>query len=145
MMIMGQESKITDFVKNYNNDDITIDKLHLKDVFATDKKKMIILTDHILSKYQLDLEDQIITYTMTSNEERKYFQNPKVLSYDRYGTTELWFLLLELNELKSASEFILNPIKIYKKTIMNRIAKILNLEKGILDENADYITKSLLE
>lgn len=145
MMTMGQESKITEYFRNYNSDDITIDALHLKDVFSLDRKKMILLADCILSKYESDLEDEVISISLSPKEERRYLQNPKVLSYDKYGTTELWFLLLRLNEVGSATEFNMNPIKIYKKTILSRIAKIISLEKHILDENADFITKELLK
>ena len=58
---------------------------------------------------------------------------PKMLSYDLYGTTELWFLLLNLNGCKSIMEFTPKKIKFYDPDrLKSYINEILVLE-GILE------------
>ncbi len=145
-MSANKEYTITDYIKTYNEDSISFSTLHLKEVNTlSSSDKIVLLSDSILDKYDDVLKKYITTKTLTNEEYRKYQYNPKYLSYDLYGTTELWFLILHANQLYSITQFHINPIKIYTSDILKIIESILNLEKNIIDSNEDGITKALAE
>ena len=62
---------------------------------------------------------------MTPPEVSLYRFKPKKLSYDLYGTTELWDALLELNQMYSIIEFDREKYKVFDprefKTALNEI------------------------
>lgn len=142
-MIMGKESKMRDFIDDYKIDTITLDRLYLKEVEVSLNKKMILLGDDILSKYRGEFDEYIGKITLTPAEKRKWHYNPKVMSYDLYGTTEFWFLLLELNEIRSITEFNMNPVKYFTTDITDKINRILNLENIVIEANNAEIQNKL--
>ena len=143
-MIMGNDSKISDFIKNYQTDTITIDKLYLKEIEIHNNDSMILLGEDILSKYRGEFDEYIDSYKLTDAECRRWHYNPKVMSYDLYGTTEYWFLLLEINQIHSSIQFSMNPVKYFTKNITDIINRILNLEHQVLEINSGDINNALL-
>ena len=96
-MRMGYEYTIKEFIDNYAIDDVTFNTVFLKDVFNTPNGKMIVNGSSVLDRYRNELSQYKTKLKLTSEEYRKYQYNPKVLSYDIYGTTEFWFLILHAN------------------------------------------------
>lgn len=141
IMIAGEEATLTEFIENYNSDTITIDKCFLQEVIQTEKNKMLINGDSILDMYKDAINKTKRKVKLTNEEYIKYRYNPKLLSYDLYGTTEAWFLILQANELHSASEFNLKSPYLYEGAITNYIDKAIDLEKQRIDDNTDYIDK----
>ena len=76
---------------------------------------------------------------------RKYKYNPKLLSFDIYGTTELWFLILEANELHSATQFNNQVIYLFRTDVVEKMTRILNLEVDTKNYNEEEISKALIE
>lgn len=143
-MGMGSESTITEFISQYNSEEIISSAFFLKQVFDVDGDKMLVNLNNLVMKYMSELKDIKVKVTLTTEEYRKYQYNPKVLSYDIYGTTELWFLILEANELHSASQFDLKTLYLFKTDIVEKLTRILNLEKIPKDYNEEEISEALL-
>lgn len=143
-MLMGSESTFKKYIANYESESLNKDKLQLKEVYTKNNKNIIVPDCNIFTEYKEDLESIIKTYTMSDSEKIKWAYNPKLLSYELYGTTEFWFLILSINELHSATEFNINPIKIFDTSLPNILGRILNLETNSISENREYITKSFL-
>jgi len=136
------EYTLQEFISERKDIDITSTKLHYKEANSlTDGSVMVLPIESILNKYHKEMEDFVTTKTLTTQEARLYSYNPQLLSFDLYGTTELWFLLLDVNNLYSISQFTLNPVKVYDIGIINLINSILNLEQDDIDRNEDEITK----
>lgn len=144
--MMGKEYTIEEFIKEYKDQPITFKSLFFKEVDKIQgrDKKLILLSDSILLKYSKDLESTIIKLQLSDREENKYFYNPKFLSHDLYGTTELWYLLLKINELYSTSQFSLNPLNVFNSSILSKIDTIMNLERPFIDENEELLYKEKL-
>ena len=138
-MMLGKETTMTSYIKEYKNEEASYDTLHLKEVLVGDTSKMVLANESIITKYEKCLEQYVTTYTFSQQEERKYFYNPKLLSFDLYDTTELWFMLLRLNEMYSTTQFNINPIKIYTTNVVGAIEAILDTEKEIIGANTDEI------
>ena len=84
----------------------------------------------ILSKYRYFLTNIIIPFQLDDALARQYLYKPKLFSYDIYGTTELWFELLHLNNWTSVIDFKPNRIKVYEpdglKQVINEIMILEN-------------------
>lgn len=140
------DSTISEYIETYRNLDISYDKTYYQELNSLGSgEQVIMLGDSILSKYRADLESLATTKTFTSKEENRYFYNPQVLSYDLYGSTQYWHLLLELNNMYSAIEFNQNPIKVYDGRFKDTINSILALEEESININTEEITKSIAE
>lgn len=78
----------------------------------------------ITNKYRNFLSNIVITMNLTEAEALKYRYNPKLLSYDLYGTTEYWDDILILNNYSSILQFTpTNTVKVYNK---RRLKEYLN-------------------
>lgn len=142
---MGKESTIKEFIQEYNRDTLTKDKIQFKNIeIMDDDKKMIIPYEDIFHRYRADLASLIVCRELTENEKRRWFYNPKVMSYDLYGTTELWFTIIELNEIYSLTQLNMSPMKMYSSNIVQLISRINALEKVVIDENEAEISAGLL-
>lgn len=129
-----------EFIQESREQELSINTIHYKEIVDTGTDgKMMILSDSILLKYREDLNKIAYSKTLATEEMRRYHYKPHLLSYDLYGTPDFWFLLLDLNDLSSFTEFDLNPIKIYDGNLPTLIGKILNLEKESIDINAEEI------
>ena len=142
-MRMGYEYTIKEFIDNYAIDDVTFNTVFLKDVFNTPNGKMIVNGSSVLDRYRNELSQYKTKLKLTSEEYRKYQYNPKVLSYDIYGTTEFWFLILHANELTSVSQFDMEQPYVYTGVIASIITSALNLEKDYIDYNEELKEKKL--
>ena len=138
------DATISEYIESYRNLDISYDKTYYQELnILGNNEPVIMLGDSVLSKYRADLESLAITKTLSSKEENRYFYNPQVLSYDLYGSTQYWHLLLELNNMYSAIEFNQNPIKIYDGSFKNMINAILALEETSINLNSNDIANDI--
>lgn len=144
-MMLGQEYSINQFIKEYKEETLSFDTLHYKEIInkINNDGKLILLSDPILLKYDEELATHIIQLNLTDAELNKYKYNPKLLSYDLYNTTELWFMILRVNELYSTTQFNLNPLLAYDAAIIRLINTVINLEQPFIDENLETIRKEM--
>jgi len=95
-------------------------------------KKIEIPFVSLVNKYKYVLTDIVVKVKLDDILARQYLYQPKMLSYDLYGTTELWAELLRLNHCSSISEFKPTNIRIYNPSkLKSMINEILILEKKI--------------
>lgn len=144
IMGMGSESTINDYISQFNSEEIISSAFFLKQVFTTNNKKMIVNFSNLVIKYMPEIKELKVKVELSDEEYSKYKYNPKVLSYDLYGTTELWFLILEANELHSVSQFNSKTIYLFRTDIIEKMSRILNLEIDVKNYNEEEISTQLL-
>lgn len=143
-MLMGKAYTIQDFIQEYEDETLSFNTLQFKEIIKkNDSSKMILASDTILLKYNEELRNATDLLTLSDAEVNKFAYNPKFLSYELYGTTELWFLLLHANEMHYASQFSINPVRVYNASIVGIIDRILSLEKNFIDINRVEIKKAM--
>ena len=71
-------------------------------------------------KYRRELEESKIVYSIPQT----MFYKPKMLSYELYGTTELWLAILRANNMKNISEFHYPIIKVYQPDRLKELIKV---------------------
>ena len=140
-MISGNSENIytlSDFIREYGVEELRVDAFHLKEVFFQTgmKHKIVVNGDNIADKYSAELEENKKIVEFTTKEYYKYRYNPKLLSYDVYGTTELWFFILMANELYSISDFNLRKLVLYDASIISKFNKMLELDQEFLEINS---------
>ena len=145
-MISGNSENIytlSNFIREYGVEELRVDAFHLKEVFFQDgmNHKIVVNGDNIADKYAIELEENKKTVEFTTKEYYKYRFNPKVLSYDLYGTTELWFFILMANEIYTISEFDFKKLKLFDASIISKLNRMLELDKEFLEINSMEVMK----
>ena len=116
----------------------TANTLHFKKVLTNSiDENFIILMNPIFDKYYQLMKDYIEEVELTLEEYNKYKYKPKLLSLDLYGTTELYILLMKLNNMTSVIEFDKEKIKVFTKNIIEVLNEIM------VQENNNYIENEL--
>ena len=147
-MISGNSENIytlSNFIREYGVEELRVDAFHLKEVFFQDgmNHKIVVNGDNIADKYAIELEENKKTVEFTTKEYYKYQFNPKVLSYDLYGTTELWFFILMANEIYTISEFDFKKLKLFDASIISKLNRMLELDKEFLEINSMEVMKEI--
>lgn len=146
IMNAGKDSTIKTFISSYSVDTMTFRKMYMQEVMEFNSgKKIIVNSESLLDRYVNELGDYKMALSMSDEEKRKYRFNPKMLSFDLYGTTELWNLLLHANEFFSVAEFetMEDDLYVYAGNILSFISKVIDLEKNYVDYNESLNQKLL--
>jgi hypothetical protein len=103
----------------------------------------VVISSNVLKKY----ENIIMQYTVDLEIEDKYLLRPEYLSYDMYQTTDLWYLLLFINKMKSSNEFTKKNIKFFNPSYLDVINSIIEKEGSRVNnrENPEYVERSLIK
>lgn len=142
------QSSISEYIDDYRELEISYDRIHLKEAvkFTPDSSGItdgIILGETFADKYRSDLENIVETKVFTRDEIFKYKCNPWRLSYDLYNSVEYWHMLLDLNDMVSATEFTRTTIKVYDDTLPDLINEIMMGEEVFIDNNEDEVNEKL--
>ena len=95
---------IEDFIDMKSNDNFTYATMALYMQSIVDKTT-IYSSDNVLYTYLEDIKSFAIDYTFTEEEYQKYKYRPKLLAYDIYGSTELYFVILPINDTCNIKDF----------------------------------------
>ena len=77
-------------------------------------------------KHWHQFADTVQDYTLS---ERHMYQ-PKTISAEIYGTTEMWLPLLRLNRMRNVTEFTRREIQIYNPTFVKPLIEIFLKRAG---------------
>ena len=145
IMGMGADATILDYIASYESEEITSSAFFLKQVFTSKlNAKILVNFNNLTIKYMPELKDIKVKVTLSNEEYNRYKYNPKRLSYELYGTTELWFLILEANELHSINQFDSRTIYLFRTDIVEKMTRILNLEIESKNYNEEEISQALI-
>ena len=101
---------------------------------------MYLPVDNIIYTYIDELKKYIIPVKLTDMELVRYKYKPKLLAFDVYGSTDLYFVIMALNGIIDVRDFTMNTINMFKKEHMNILMSyIYNAEKTYLEQNRDEI------
>lgn len=106
--------------------------------FLQKRDNVIYLDQLVYNKYKDLINDKAMQITLTTVEYNKYKLNPKLLSYDLYGTPNLDHLILWLNNT-SEFEFDTYTIKLIPKSIVrNLLNSILVHEESNIKKSSNF-------
>lgn len=135
-MNCDKEHLVKDFIRRYGNEPFTVSDCYLHQVFkVSDERRILVNESFILSKYRTELAQYLEKMEFTDEQYMKYRYNPKLFSYDLYGTTEMWQMVLYANEIYSASAFSMRTVRYYNPNVFTIMTRALDLEKPFTDIN----------
>ena len=142
------EHLMNSFISKYDHESFKSSDCFMRQIFTIDGKHLAVNAESILSKYQRELSQYIEKMDLSTTDYIKYRFNPKRFSYDIYGTTELWFLVLYANELYNIGQFDLHSVYYYSPASFIVLNRILDLEQIFVDINeseCDEILRTPIE
>lgn len=114
---------------------ISHSKMHFKSLINEKNSSLIMNSSSVLDRYMDYILKYCRAYTMTDIEYVRYRYQPKLFCYDTYGTTELWSLLLKINNWVSVSEFNSKTLKVFNSDINTVLNEIFILESENIEKN----------
>ena len=118
--------------------------LQFKTRFSDMDKKRHIVVPHqsIICKFYHILGNYITEKTLNDEEQLRYYQRPKLLSFDEYGTMELWSWIMYINNCKSIANFTPSKVRIFTQDIDIAINEILTIyhDDMVANNNVVYPT-----
>ena len=119
-----------------NKADITYNKMFLKSIILNSSGvQLLVNSTSFAHKYDSYIMQYTRLITLTDTELIKYRYSPKLYCYDKYGTMELWALLLHINNMTSCTEFKKNTIRVFNDNIFDVINEILVDEEDRIAKN----------
>ena len=97
--------------------------------------EIVIPFNNIITKNINVLSDYITPYEMDDDEYQRYKYQPKLFSYEIYGTPELASSILFINNMTSLTEFTKKNINIFTENIMDAINELMSLNEEDLKQN----------
>ena len=122
-------------------DDIQYSKFSILAKAATDVVNPILYATHnIIYDYEEEFKKLSLTIDMTDEEYTKYRLKPKLLSYDVYGSTEIFFVILFINGMCNIKDFDRKTIKLIRKdTMIELLEAIYNAEQNYILTNRSSV------
>ena len=90
-----------------------------------------LFSPHIFNIYKNLLSVYMDTITL----DEKYFYKPELLSFDIYGTPDLWYLILWTNDISTVTEFSKSEIKVINDKGLDKINTVIEAYKSRLNLN----------
>lgn len=88
---------------------------------------------NVLSDYINELKEMSKTVTLSDDEYNIYKYKPKLLSYYLYGNTELYFIILWINDIWSVKDFDFHTLKLIKNSdLSDALSRINASEKSFI-------------
>lgn len=121
---------LSDFIKQKSVDELTYRNLSI-----LQKLHGLEVLDHnLFSDYINDIEPYIVDMEFEDSiQQNKYKYAPDLLAYDVYGSTQLDFVILLLNDMIDYKEFDLSVVR------MLRSNDLYSIFSTIYNKNSDYI------
>ena len=112
---------VDSFINDGKREYVSLRNLYDTMLVQDDDNVFKIAINDFFLKYKLELEDALEFYALPEG----LFYKPKLLSLQKYGTTELWLALLRANNMKNITEFHLPIIRIYNPDRLNEIMRVI--------------------
>lgn len=128
---------INQFIELQAKDEINYNAFSLLER-SSSNENVYYMISNIISNYLEDIEDDIKTVSVSELEKIKYIYKPKLLCYDIYGATEVYFILMAINGVYNIKDFDLKDKKfkaLSKSTLFDFASKVYNAEEETLLNN----------
>lgn len=125
-------SSIKEYIQSEPTVNINCDSFNIYDKIDG----LSIISYNVLNDYKKELLDASFFADFTDNIDYQYYKyRPKLLSYDLYGTTELFFILLFINDIYDVKDFDKKTIRIIKKDKLSSILSYIYSSNKSSTEN----------
>ena len=123
---------LEEFISRRFEDQITFRNISILEVVDGNEW----LDRNLITDYLPELKNISIDVQLSADQYRKYRYNPDLLAYDIYGSTQLDFIILLLNDMIDPKDFDSYKIKLpYVDQIQTFLSLVYNTNAGYLEQN----------
>ena len=124
-------STISELIESGKNSTFTYDKFC---IYEKINDELYVPFKNVLNDYIDELRQLALNVELTNSEYNKYIYKPRLLAYDVYGSTDLYFIILTLNNIFNEKQFDMKKIKMLKPEDLTEVlSEIYNSEKKFID------------
>ena len=98
-----------------------------------------IVAHNIFNDYKDEILEESVIITFNSKEYNRYMFEPRLLAYDIYGYTDLFFIIMLLNDVNNVKDFNFKSVTLLHPSKINLLGKIINAEKSYISKNKMYL------
>lgn len=115
------------------------DQLTYKNFAILEKYNNVEYLDHnLIDDYLTEFTAISVEVELSLDQYKRYKYSPDLLSYDIYGTTQLDFVILALNDMIDPKDFIKKKIKLlYNSSMKELMSYVYNSNSGYIQLNRD--------
>lgn len=111
---------------------LTYDRYSFKELLSNGTEISIL---NVVNDYMREIKENSLLVKFSENEYRKYRFKPKILSYDVYGTQDLYYVILLVNGIIDEKEFDFTELLMPTTDTMNTyMSAIYNAEYKYIKE-----------
>lgn len=127
---------IEEFIDMKETDDITYAQFSILVKCIGDNSVVQYAQDNIIYDYMNELLESAVEYELTDDEYVKYRYKPKLLAYDLYGSTEIYFVIMALNGMCNIKDFTKRKLKLlYRSRLIELLNEIYSAESEYIKYN----------
>lgn len=128
---------LNQFIELQSKDEINYNGFSLIERSSSNDNVFYII-NNLIQYYIDDVDDSIKAVSISELEREKYIYKPKLLCYDIYGTTEVYFILMAINGIYNMKDFDLKDRKfkaLNKTALFDFASKVYNAEEETILNN----------
>ncbi len=137
-------STVEEFIEAGGSDDITCYNFSILEKYKdADGNTIEYIMSNIIHDYINELLERAVEIELSDTDFVKYKYKPKLLAYDVYKTTEVYFVIMAMNGICSIKDFTKRKLKmLYTGDLINLLNQIYNAEQNRLRINRKNLDKS---
>lgn len=135
---------VEEFIEAGSADDITYYNFSILEKYKNDEN---ITVEYVMSNIIYDYMDEImekaVEIELSDDDYMKYRYKPKLLAYDVYKTTEVYFVILAMNGMCSIKDFTKRKLKmLYTSDLIDLLNQIYSAEQSRISHNRKHLEDS---
>lgn len=134
-MKLNSINNLSEFGTYAKSLDLSHDKMHLKSKLTFNSGNIIVNSTSLANKYWDYILNTCYEIELSDIDYLKYRYQPKLYCYHKFGTTELWSLLLKVNNITSVAEFNMKKFLTFTDRIFTVLNEIMILEEDNIAKN----------
>lgn len=118
MALPDKTITVEEFINSGKN--VTIDYINFS-FLSRLQNGTVVSVLNVVNDYIEELRNACVTVELTQAQQYAYFYKPKLLCYDIYGSPELYYVILLINDMADVKEFTKPRIKMLRKEYMSML------------------------
>lgn len=118
MALPDKTITVEEFINSGKN--VTIDYINFS-FLSRLQNGTVVSVLNVVNDYIEELRNACVTVELTQAQQYAYFYKPKLLCYDIYGSPELYYVILLINDMADVKEFTKPRIKMLRKEHMSML------------------------
>lgn len=131
----GKAASLESFIEAGSADEQTYNNFSILFHCAADPN-IILASTNIIYDYMDEIKKCLVEVEFTDKQYLRYRYKPKLFAYDVYGSTELYFVIMAINNICDIKDFNKTKIKaLYKSDMKALLNAIYNAESSYIKKN----------